>query len=330
MLKKTFAAAITFLCLLSGTVLAHHAPGVTGVGLAGPLLTNSASTLQKGRLAITLQSSYVDIDSFSDSKMLGFAEEGHDVHTLDYLYTVSAGLSYGITDNLTVSLKIPYISFNNIREVHGEDEDHEGENGEEHAEVHVHGDSDGIGDITVLGQYRFLKLDSGQLESALLFGLKVPTGKTDEEDINGERFDTEFQPGSGSWDPIIGLAVTKRFGRVSFDADARYTLVTEGSRDTDLGDLFNYDLALSYHVPARILMDLILELNGEWKQKQEVDGEKDENSGEHALFISPGVRIYLGKTSSAFVSAGFPLIQDMNGIQSETDYRMFFGVSIGL
>ncbi len=330
MLKKTFAAAITFLCLMSGTVRAHHAPGVTGVGLAGPLFTNSASTLQKGRLAITLQSSYVDVDSFSDSEMLGFAEEGHDVHTLDYLYTVSAGLSYGITDNLTVSLKIPYISFNNIREVHGEGEEHEGADGEEHAEVHVHGDSDGIGDITVLGQYRFLKLDSRQLEAALLFGIKVPTGKTDKEDIDGARFETEFQPGSGSWDPIIGLALTKRLGRVSLDADARYTLVTEGSRDTDLGDLFNYDLALSYHIPARIPMDLVLELNGEWKQKQEIDGDKDENSGEHALFISPGARIYLGKVSSAFLSAGFPVIQDMNGIQSDTDYRLFFGVSIGL
>ena len=330
MTRNRIAMVIIFFFMLSGTVWAHHAPGLTAAGLAGPLLTNSASTLQKGRFAIALQSSYVDIDSFSDGEMLGFAEEGHDVHTLDYLYTVSAGLSYGITDNLTVSLKIPYISFNNISEVHGEAEDHEGENGEEHAEVHVHGDSDGIGDITVLGQYRFLKLDSEQLESALLFGLKVPTGKTDEEDVNGERFETEFQPGSGSWDPIIGLALTKRFGRVSLDADARYTLVTEGSRDTDLGDLFNYDLALSYHIPARIPMDLVLELNGEWKQKQEVDGEKDENSGEHALFISPGARIYLGKASSAYLSAGFPVIQDMNGIQSETDYRLFFGVSIGL
>jgi hypothetical protein len=328
MLTKTFAAAILFVCLLSGNVLAHHAPGLTGSSHAGPLLTNSASTLQKGRFAMTFQSSYVHIDSFSNADMLGFAEEGHDVHTLDYLYTVSAGLAYGITDNLTVSLKIPYISFNNIREVHGEE--HDEENGGELGEVHLHGDSHGIGDITVLGQYRFLKEDSRKLESSVLFGLKVPTGKTSKKDVNGERFETEFQPGSGSWDPILGLAVTKRFDRFSLDADARYTLVTEGAQDTDLGDLFNYDLALSYHLPARVPMDLVLELNGEWKQKQKINGEKDESSGEHALFLSPGMRINLGRLSSAFLSVGFPVVQDLNGIQSDTDYRVFFGVSIGL
>ena len=328
MMRKTLAAALLFVCLLSGTALAHHAPGPVGVGLAGPLLTNSASTLEMRGLAITIQSSYVNLNPFSDSEMLGFAEEGHDVHTFDYLYTVSAGIAYGITDNLTLSLKMPYISFNNIREAHAEEHGEEG--GEEHAEVHVRGDSSGIGDITVLGQYRFLKQDSRQLESSVIFGLKVPTGITDEEDENGEKFDTEFQPGSGSWDPIIGLAVTKRFGRVSFDADARYTLVTEGSQDTDLGDLFNYDLAVSYHIPGRLRTDLVLELNGEWKQKQEVDGDEDDSSGEHVMYLSPGVRIGFGKTSSAFLSAGIPVIQDMNGKQSETDYRLFFGFSIGL
>ncbi len=328
MMKKIFAAALLFVCLLSGTVLAHHAPGLTGVGLAGPILTNSASTLEMRDLAVTIQSSYVALDSFSGSRLLGYAEEGQHVHTFDYLYTVTAGISYGITDNLTMSLKIPYISFNNIKEAHAEEHGEEG--GEEHAEVQSRGDSSGIGDITVLGQYRFLKQDSRQLESSVIFGLKVPTGITDEEDDNREKFDTEFQPGSGSWDPILGLAVTKRFGRFSLDADARYTLVTEGSQDTDLGDLFNYDLAVSYHIPGRMPADLVLELNGEWKQKQEVDGDEDKNSGEHILYLSPGVRIGLNKMATAFLSAGFPIFQDMNGKQSETDFRMFFGVGIGL
>ncbi|MDH4232113.1 MAG: transporter [Nitrospirota bacterium] len=320
MLKITFAAVITFLCLMPGAVLAHHAPGVTGTSQAGPILTTSATTMHKGGLAFTLQSSYVNIEDFSDNELLGFAEQGNDVHTFDYLYSVSAAAAYGITDDLTLSLRIPYNSFNNIREAHSDEPD----------EIHQHGDSRGIGDMTLLAHYRFLNMPPRQFESAVIFGLKVPTGKTDDKDIHGDRFETEHQPGSGSWDPVIGVAVTKRFERISLDADLRYTLVTEGSQDTDLGDLMNYNLAVSYHVPGKLFLDLVLEANGEWKQKQEISGSRDENSGAHVLYVSPGMRIRLNKAVSAFISVGIPAIQDMNGIQSETNYRTLFGVSVGL
>ncbi len=320
MLKKTFTAVITFLYLMPGTVLAHHAPVVTGTSQAGPVLTTSAATLQKGRLALTLQASYVNMDDFSDSELRGYAEQGNDVHTFDYLYSVSAVAAYGFTDDLTLSLRIPYNSINNIREAHSDEPD----------EIHQHGDSRGIGDMSVLAHYRFLKMPSRQLESAVIFGIKVPTGKTDDKDIHGERFETEHQPGSGSWDPIIGVAVTKRFEKISLDAALRYTLVTEGSQDTDLGDLMNYDLSVSYHVQGKLPLDLVLEANGEWKQKQKIDGSKDENSGAHVLYLSPGMRVRLNNALSAFISIGIPVIQDMNGIQSETNFRTLFGISVGL
>jgi len=320
MITKIFAAAITFLCLMSGTVLAHHAPGVSGTSHAGPILTTSAATLQKGTLALTLQSSYVKMDDFSDSQLLGFSAEGNDVHTLDYLYSVSATAAYGITDDLTLSLRVPYNSFNNVREAHSDEPD----------EIHQHGDSDGIGDMTLLAYYRFLQMSSRQFQSALILGIKAPSGKTDEKDIHGERFETEHQPGSGSWDPIVGVAVTKRMGRVSLDADLRYALVTEGSQDTDLGDMMNYDLAFSYHVPGKLSLDLVLEANGEWKQKEEINGSKDENSGGHILYLSPGMRVRLNNALSAFISVGLPVIQDLNGIQSDTNFRTLFGISVGL
>jgi len=119
-------------------------------------------------------------------------------------------------------------------------------------------------------------------------------------------------------------------GSVSVDADLRYTLVTEGSQDTDLGDLMNYDLSLSYHVPGKLSLDLVLEANGEWKQKEEIDGSKDENTGGHILYLSPGMRVRLNNALSAFITVGFPVIQDLNGIQSDTNFRTLFGISVGL
>ena len=320
MTRNRIAIVIILVFMMSGSVWAHHVPGSIGAGQAGPVLTGPATTLQKGRMVFSLQTAYVDSDAFSNRELLGFADNGHDVHTFDDQYSVSASFAYGITDDLMLSLKLPYNSIDNIKEAHSD----------EPGEIHLHGDARGIGDMALLGQYRFLKMPSRQFESAVLFGLKTPTGNTHKKDIQGERFETEHQPGSGSWDPNIGLAATKRFGRVSLDADARYTFVTEGAQDTDLGDLFNYDFAFSYHIPGKFPLDLVLEANGEWKQKQEINGTRDENSGEHVLFLSPGMRISLNNRFSAFISVGFPVIQDLNGIQSESNYHAAFGISVGL
>jgi hypothetical protein len=81
-----------------------------------------------------------------------------------------------------------------------------------------------------------------------LVGVKTPTGTTDERDNEGELFETEFQPGSGSWDPLIGLAVTRGFGRWSLDSNVLYSLATEGVQQTDLGDRFHYNGAISYRL----------------------------------------------------------------------------------
>ena len=226
-------------------------------------------------------------------------------------------MGYGVTDNLTISLRIPYENINNIREVHSDEPD----------EIHLHGDAKGMGDITLMGQYRFLKTESN-FESALFLGLRIPTGKTNDRDIHGETFEAEFLPGTGAWSPIIGIAATKRFGKVSLDGNLQYTFGTRGTQFTNLGDIFDYNAALSYRaVSGSISWDLILEANGEWKEKQKIRGEKDPNSGGNVLFLAPGTRVVFGKKFSAYLSAGIPLIQDRNGIQDDAKYKVLLGIS---
>lgn len=180
------------------------------------------------------------MDSFSNSELIGFAEDGKDVHTTNSISHTTLVMSYGVTDDFTISLKAFYAYLNNIKEVHAEEPD----------EIHRHGDAKGIGDITVLGQYRFVKYKEKDFESALIFGIKLPTGRTNDKDIHGERFEAEFQPGSGSWDPIIGIAATKRIGKLSIDANVLYTIVTKGSQDTDLGICST--ITLDFHTACMI------------------------------------------------------------------------------
>ena len=86
-----------------------------------------------------------------------------------------------------------------------------GETHHETPETLDRGDTEGIGDLTLFGQYRFYGQDTG-LQASLLTGIKTPTGETGEHDDQGELFEAEFQPGSGSWDPMFGLALSQAQG----------------------------------------------------------------------------------------------------------------------
>ena len=45
------------------------------------------------------------------------------------------------------------------------------------------GDTEGIGDLTLFGQYRFYGQDNGGLQASFLSGIKTPTGETGERMI---------------------------------------------------------------------------------------------------------------------------------------------------
>ncbi|MBI5633547.1 MAG: transporter [Nitrospirae bacterium] len=320
LILRPLVLAVVGIGLFSGVVFAHHPTGGAGLGQAGPIRTVSATTLQQGKVSFAAQAEFIDLDGFSDSQLLRFAMQGKDAHTAESVFHSIMSMGYGITNDLSVSMKLSYEHIENIREAHSD----------EPGEVHLHGDAKGIGDLTIMGQYRFLKTDNN-FESALFFGLKVPTGKTNDRDIQDETFEAEFLPGTGAWNPIIGIAATKRYGKVSLDGNLQYTFGTRGTQFTNLGDIFNYNAAASYRaVSGTIAWDLILEANGEWKEKQRIRGEKDPNSGGNALFLAPGARVVFAKKVSTFFSVGIPLVQDMNGIQDDTKYKALFGISFSL
>lgn len=330
----------SLILFITGNAYADHPTIGFDSEIAGPVTTISATSLPKGHWSIGLRIEYVKFDVFPDAELENFAQQGEKIHSIDYLLSPSLGAIYGLTDNLTLGLQIPYILRNDIREGHLEDS---------MPEVHKHGESKGIGDLTLLGQYRFLNKKRGNSEAALLFGLKFPVGITHAKDNNGGRFETEHQPGSGSWDPIIGIAVSKRLGHASLDTNLLYTFVTEGVQATDLGDLLNYNVGFSYRLGGEtnhhhshesatqydhtlhthLAWDLILEMNGEWRQKQKVGGNKNKNSGGSLVYLSPGVRLTASDRWSSSISVGLPVFQDLNGRQHETDLRVIFAVGMG-
>jgi glutaredoxin len=320
-MRNVWSIAITVAFVVLSVLECEASHGVisSSPAHAGPITAISGSTLTKSTWSFSLQYQYIDFDEFSNRELVKYAEKGEDVHSVDSLSATTLNVAYGITDRFMVEIQVPYIRRNNVKESHHEEPE----------EVHLHGDAKGIGDLTVLGHYRLTAVSSAGFDSSVLFGLKVPTGRTSDRDDDGQKFEAEFQPGSGSWDPMVGVAITKRLGHLSIDSNVMYTVVTEGTQDTDLGDAFTYNLSASYRAIAKPLsLDLILELNGIWRDKQKTDGKKDDNSGGSLLLISPGIRLCWKDRFMAYVSVGFPIVDNPNGIQNDTNVRVLSGISM--
>ncbi len=320
-------------CLLwPGLGLADHPTvGVQG-GNAAPITTSSAGTLPVGRIIASVETQYLDLKPVSESLLAELAEQDQDVHSAESVKRTSLNFAWGATDRLTVGFSLPHISRDGLLETAHHDEDEEAEDPlEEHHEDAVErlGDAGGLGDLQLYGQYQLVDDGAAGKATAMIFGIKAPTGSTDEKSDGGERLETELQPGSGSWDMFFGLVYSRKLGKVSMDTNVLYTYVTEGAQDTDLGDIVNYNLSFAYPLNAghddghtdhsHVKTDLVFEVNGEWRDRTEISGDQETHSGGNVIYFAPGFRTRFGEWALSG-NVGFP-IENLNAVQSEPDVR---------
>jgi hypothetical protein len=342
MLRKLALSAGVSALLSTYPAFAHHPSGSSPTSGAGPIGTISATTLDKGHSVAGVVVEVISLDPLTLAQMGGHPHP----HSLEGIFATSLVYAYGITDNLTLSLRLPFVRRTDILDAHDG----------------ALGDAAGVGDLTVLGQYRFYNDRASKTEMALLFGASLPTGDTGVTTPEGGSFEAEFQPGSGAWSGLLGLAFTKRFGVWSFDTNVLYQFTGTGVQDIDLGDRFLYNAAISYRIygglfgtsgrmnaglpepmyhggpkakrhhhyeeprsPSGPALDLVLEVNGEWHDR--ASGEHGVHSGGNTVYLSPGLRLSVDKWSG-FVSVGVPIISDLNGIQPESEWRLLTGVAV--
>lgn len=322
----------------------HTSALALGAGtLSAPINTETAITIPQGHFAGGLRTQFVKFNQLSDDQLLRLREEDPeaDLHSTESLLSTSLLLAYGLSENFTVGLRLPFVKRDDMREPPHHEEGGGHGHEEESAGVEKLGSASGIGDLVVFGQFRFLHWQHSDTHAALLLGVKTPSGSTSEKSRGGEKLEAELQPGSGSWDGIFGLSFTQNFSPVTINSSLVYTVVTEGTQDTDLGDVFNYNLAVSYRLPlgggrkgdyfflgeGGIGVDLILEYNGQWRDKTRVGSRSDGNSGGSLGYISPGVRVLLGRHTSVNFSYGHPVVDALNGDQDNVDYRLVGSVN---
>ncbi len=326
------------LCLSGAAVAAFASPafahhmGPSG-GAGGGFAVFGPETLEQGHSALWLRL----VDSWpeqrSDARLQSLSNRGIDAHNTRYDLNASAGVAYGLTDRLTLSVQLPYVRHDSIRAA------------EPGGDVEGLGSVAGFGDATVLAQYRLTRGEEGGL--ALIGGLKMPTGSTHERDSYGERFETEHQPGTGSWDAIFGASAGTEIGAATLTASAIYQLAGKGAQETRLGDRLQGGIAIGHHFgPAEHhhhdhdadephehhhkSWDAFVEVAGQWEGRQTIAGEREESSGGSWVYAAPGVRFNSASGWSAAAAVALPLWQHIRPSHPENRFRLMLSLAKAL
>ncbi len=170
----------------------------------------------------------------------------------------------------------------------------------------------GLGDTMVFVKYRFLRKDSkrGTTQASVVFGPKIPTGRTDLTDANGNRLPASLQPGSGSTDFYVAADFTYtglfNIRRLVADEEFRSLLRTTGTQSTRLGSDIESRFWLSYrpYESTNAAREWFIGPALTWLHSQDdnISGVNQKVSGGDALLA--GVTTYVGVRPGMHVWAG--------------------------
>ena len=301
--------------LLSAAVDANAGCGSAFCSLNTNWSTQGAWTEPGGRFDLRYE--FIDQDqprSGTGNVGVGQIPRDHDeVRTINR--NIIAGFDYTFDSNWGVGVQLPVV-----------DRSHE----------HIHNGAGGpepeawsfteLGDVRVVGRYRFTPTQAYAGAFGLQFGVKLPTGKIDVANDDGEEAERSLQPGSGTTDAILGAFYNAPLGsRATWFADVNWQAPLDERAEYKPGSRAGFDIGVSYPWTSRVA--LLLQLNTLWKDRDSGANAEPEDTGGTFVHVSPGVSVALGKKTQLYGFVQVPLYQNVNGVQLVADWSVAAGLS---
>jgi hypothetical protein len=295
-----------------------------------PLDTHMLNLAPKGGFALDLSFQYIDQDQpriGSRKAHVGEIEgEHHDeVRTLNRIAT--ALLSYAPTDRLHLSVSVPYVSRDHFHLA----STHQHALGvrPDHNILPEYWDLNGVGDVVLQARAEVLPIDPVTRSGLwVIGGVKLPTGKHDVRNDDGEVGELPVQPGTGTTDGIVGLSwqggIVRQSGAsgpmggfavVPYFVSATYQLRTGETDGYRLGNELQVNAGGGYPLGHRL--DALLQVNSRFRSKDDIEEEPEEEglTGGTYVYASPGLRFSIGDRAAIYAIVQVPLYQHVNGIQ---------------
>lgn len=296
--------------LLASASWANHGPGTSGGGLT----TMSGETMKVSTWNMDFRLDFTSYEGLSAAQAEAHAANSGAFDSIDSSVLASLSLSYGLLEDVQVSTTIGWYwgnGFIDAEDVGGVVESSTA-------------DPSGLTDLWINAKWRVMKGEDGHL--ALVGGVKAPVGNDDQRLANGELLEPSSQPGSGAWDFMGGVAYSRYLTpHVTLDSSVAYTLRTE-AHDFQVGDRFDAGVAVSWRLTDEIdrfpNISVFTELSYVLLMKDQDAGVDNPNSGGGTLYLGPGVRARFNANTALTVAPQFPIMQDLNGDQVETSFKL--------
>lgn len=241
------------------------------------------------------------------------------------------GLMYAATDYLSIMGMVPYIkkSMNHLTRM-GE---------------RFKTESEGFGDIKLTGLVKVF--DNYDQRIHLSAGMSFPTGSIDERDdtpMGSHLLSYPMQLGSGTFDLLPGITYLGQHSNVSWGAQVSGVIrLGENDRDYRLGNRLDatawgaYDWFNWVSTSARMDWQSWGNVHGADPALDPamMPGADPDNQGGNRLDLLFGMNFYvpegpkLIKGQRLAVELGFPIYQDLDGPQLETDWVLWLGWQYG-
>jgi hypothetical protein len=250
---------------------------------------------------------------------VGEVSRHHDeVRTINR--NVFATFDYGFSDALGVSLVVPWVD-------------------RQHEHIHNHrGEAlrdawsfAGPGDVRLLSRYQFPGSSDPLARRAgfagVTAGLKLPTGRTNVANGEGEAAERSLQPGTGTTDAIVGAYYREALAdlNASWFVQATVQRPFGAHRDFRPGWQALFDIGL--RVDAIDRLGVLLQLNALHKARDSGAEAEPDDSGSRTVAFSPGVTYALTPRVSLYAFVQIPVYQRVNGVQLTADRSYAVGVS---
>jgi hypothetical protein len=271
-------------------------------------------------LRLDLRYEYIDLDqplAGREKVSVGALPRHHDeVRTLNR--NLVATLDYSLTPDWGVSLQLPWVERRHWHIHH-----HHGAQLPESWEISE------LGDMRVTARHGLTNDEESLNTFGIIGGLKLPTGKTDATNADGDLAERTLQPGSGTTDAIMGLYLNgplhsgTRVATGFLQAQLQYPL--NARDDFRPGNQYLLDLGLSY--PLTSAWSGLVQLNAQIKERDRGGEAEAEDSGGSFLWLSPGLSYALARSARLYGFVQLPLYQRVNGVQLTAGWAAAAGAS---
>jgi len=268
--------------------------------LAAPVTFNTALPVAK--------------EEFIFRELFFYGRSGHDpsdAHRNLRIIGTTTVLGYGVTPDLAAFFVLPYRD-KQIRSTLGD--------------VRSKRKTHGFGDIRSFARYTLYRKDEKgkTCRFAAFGGIQIPSAEDDKKDDLG-RIPTSVQLGLGIWSPFAGVIGTYSTVDYQIDTQLFYQSFTIANHFR-VGNITEWDASLQYRIwPCELTAEteafvyFVCESNLIYQKKNEVNGDRDSDSGGTVLFIDPGLQ-YASLRWIVEAVVGIPVYQNLNGSALERGY----------